>query len=304
VILVCGNAGDRVTRFLCQRLDVLGAKNELLDLARYPVKHQVTQYRGRHGSGVISWPECTLPTSELTGVFVRELSNWNDDPGARFDPALSAALHAEKTLGLASFWAELDCVIVNPFAGNWSNQSKPYQTLIAARTGLFEIPRTLITNDRQEITRFYEQMAGQVIHKSSSGRSIGTRLVTSNDLADLIPTRDTPVQLQERVSGVDIRVHVVREQIFATKIRCDAVDYRWARTEQMQLEAWELPSNVASECIRLTKQLGLLFCGIDLRENPEGKYYFFEANPAPDFAFYEVRTGQEISVALRDVLSA
>jgi glutathione synthase/RimK-type ligase-like ATP-grasp enzyme len=119
----------------------------------------------------------------------------------------------------------------------------------------------------------------------------------------LLATRDTPVQLQERIAGTDIRVHVVREQIFATAIRCQAIDYRRPGNEEIRLEAIELPTSIAAECMRITEQFGLVFSGVDLRETVEGRYYCFEVNPAPDFAFYEERTGQQISLALRDVLS-
>jgi hypothetical protein len=303
MILVCGDEGDRVTRFFCKRLDALRAKYKLLNLSCYPRAHQLTQYRGDSCSGSISWPGGFVQTSDLTGVFVRDLNRWDLHPETQSDPDVSLALHAEKALGLEGFWAELDCVVVNRFASNWSNQSKPYQTLIV-RGGLFEIPKTLITNDSGVARRFHEQMRRQVIYKSASGRSLGTKLVDQEILTNLLSTRDAPIQVQERVPGVDVRVHVVRDQIFATRIRSEVIDYRLDNGEQTQLDPWDLPATVASECIRTTKQFGLLFCGIDLRETPDGKYYFLEANPAPDFAFYEERTGQEISIALCDVLSA
>ena len=302
MILVCGSAEDRVTGFFCKRLDALGSKYQLVDLSCYPTGYRLSQRRGGLSLGSISSPSGSIRTPELTGVFVRDLSRWDDWPDARLDPDLSVALHAERTLGLESFWAELDCVVVNPFTSNWSNQSKPYQTLIIGN-GLFEIPKTLITNDARAARRFHEQMRGRIIYKSSSGRSFGTRAVDSEALSRLLLTRDTPVQLQARVPGVDIRVHVVRDQIFATRIHSEAIDYRWAENEPTRLETCSLPASVRCECIRIAEQFGLLFSGIDLRETSRGRYYCFEVNPAPDFAFYEERTGQEISAALRDLLS-
>ena len=296
MILVCGSAGDGVTRFFCKRLQIMGAQNRLFDLSRYATAHRITQCRSDRGSGSISWPGDSIRTSELTGAFVRDLSRWSDQKDSASDPALAVALHAEKSLGLESFLAELDCVVVNRVASNWSNHSKPYQTLVI-RDGIFEIPRTLITNNAQDARRFYEETGGQIIHKSSSGHSFGTRLVGLDDLCSLLSTRDTPVQLQERVAGTDIRVHVVREQIFATRIRSQAIDYRRAEHDEIRLEAIELPMSIAAECVRITAQFGLLFSGVDLRETVDGRYYCFEVNPVPDFAFYEERTGQQISVA-------
>jgi D-alanine-D-alanine ligase-like ATP-grasp enzyme len=45
-----------------------------------------------------------------------------------------------------------------------------------------------------------------------------------------------------------------------------------------------------------------MFSGIDLKITPEGEVFCFEVNPSPGFNFYEVGTGQPISVALADLL--
>jgi glutathione synthase/RimK-type ligase-like ATP-grasp enzyme len=304
MILLCGTLEDPVVRFLSGKLESLGARHQLLDLSRYPINHLVTQRSiGDRRFGSISWQSESIRTAELTGVFVRNLSRWNDNLESQSHPELAVALHVERELGLENLFAGLPCLVVNPFRSNWSNQSKPYQTL-SLRGGLFKIPKTLITNDATRLREFYEEMGGQVIHKSASSRSFGTNLVTPDNLTSLLSLGNAPVQLQEKVSGVDIRVHVVRDRVFATRIRSNAVDYRRLENGQIHLEAIELPADISAECVRTTQGFGLLFSGIDLRETPDGRYYCFEVNTAPDFAFYERKTGQEISVALRDLLSS
>jgi len=41
---------------------------------------------------------------------------------------------------------------------------------------------------------------------------------------------------------------------------------------------------------------------VDLRRTPDGRYFCFEANPTPAFAFYEQYTGQRIADKLIDAL--
>jgi glutathione synthase/RimK-type ligase-like ATP-grasp enzyme len=65
-----------------------------------------------------------------------------------------------------------------------------------------------------------------------------------------------------------------------------------------------LDPQVEEACIRLARRLDLLFAGIDLKITPDGEVYCFEVNPSPGFNFYELGTGQPISLALADLLHA
>ena len=303
MILVCGRTADPVILFFCGRLDQMGAGYRFFDLNIYPRGYQVTQYREADKVfGSISGPGWSLATGDLTGVFVRNLEPDNDAAGNAQSPLLRAALQAEKDLGLESIWAGLKCPVVNRFTSGWSNQSKPYQTLRISG-GLLHIPKTLITNSEAEAKRFYEAARGRVIYKSMAARSGGTHRLSLDKVGGLISKGNAPLQLQEEITGVDIRVHVVGNEVFATKIYCQESDYRLVDPRSLRLEATTLPPMVAAECIRITSEFGLLLSGIDLRETSDGRYFFFEVNTVPGFAFYEERTGQAISAALLDVLA-
>jgi glutathione synthase/RimK-type ligase-like ATP-grasp enzyme len=125
--------------------------------------------------------------------------------------------------------------------------------------------------------------------------------LTLSDLCRLDDIRWCPVQFQARVPGVDVRVHVIGEQVFATRVTADATDYRYAGAdggEPARLEATDLADDVAQRCIDLTRSLGLRFSGLDLRVSPEGDVVCFEANPSPAYAYYEGHTGQPIAAAV------
>jgi len=303
MILVCGRMADPVTRFFCTRLDQLRTDYRLLDLSSYPTAYQIAYYRERNKIfGTISGPGWSLLTGDLTGVFVRNLEPDNSAPGNLETRAQRVALDAEKDLGLDSIWVALDCPVANPPTSLWSNHSKPYQTLFI-RGGRLQIPKTLITNDEAEAKRFYEAAKGRVIYKAMGARSRGTRRLSIKNVHGLVSSGNAPLQLQEEVPGVDIRLHVVRDRVFATKVYCRETDYRLADQRSVRLEATTVPTSIAAECIRITNEFGLLLSGIDLRKTPDGRYFFFEVNTVPGFAFYEERTGQHISAALSDILS-
>jgi len=201
-------------------------------------------------------------------------------------------------------WAEMtDVAVVNRPSAMLSNGSKPYQLSLIAAAG-FAVPETLVTNDSGELDRFVERHR-QVIYKSVSGmRSKVTRLSPATLLERKQDLAHCPTQFQEHIAGVDYRVHVVGEEIFACEIRADSDDYRFpdgGRTPE--ISPVHLPEDVADRCRRVTAELGLLVSGIDLRRTVEQQWYCFEVNPSPAFTFYEQYTDQPLAAAIARLLA-
>ncbi|HXL17796.1 MAG TPA: hypothetical protein VN961_09775 [Streptosporangiaceae bacterium] len=184
-----------------------------------------------------------------------------------------------------------------------SNNSKPYQALLLGRVGL-KVPTTLVTSDPAD-ARAFQAEHGEVIYKSASGiRSIVRRLGPAQ-LARLALLRNGPAQFQAFVPGRNVRVHTVGDAVFATRIETDAVDYRYAHLDNLDvvMTPVTLPTAVRTSCLRAARELDLLFTGIDLKETPDGEYICFEINPCPGFSYYERHTGQPISTALANLLN-
>jgi len=206
----------------------------------------------------------------------------------------------------ASLWEladSLPVLVVNRRRAAHSNMSKPYQQRMIAQYG-FRVPKTLVTMVPDEARAFYDLCHGRVIYKSiGADRSI-VKPLTPSDFPRLEQARHCPVQLQEMVPGVDLRVHTVGNRTFATEVWSDSADYRYAYQEQKQrtLRAVELRPELEARCLALAKGLGVSVSGIDLRRTPEGHYYCFEVNTSPGFTFYENHTGQRIGDAIADLL--
>ncbi len=304
MILVCGGLADSVTELVCARLADCGYSYRLLDLASYPAGFQIKwHWQGAGPAGYLTGPDWKLDLDELTGVFIRYLGPEGRLPPPDIAPGDVPAMYAEYDTGLMVLLEDLPCVVVNRLGGGVSNNSKAYQALLVRQCGLLT-PPTLVTNDPEAARRFYEECQGEVIYKSLSGiRSIVRRL-KPEQLDRLSLLRHGPAQFQSFIPGVNVRVHTVGDQLFATRVYSEAVDYRYAGREggQVEMEPTTLPPAVAESCLRLARRLDLLMTGIDLKETPAGDYYCFEVNPSPGFLYYEKYSGQPISTALADLL--
>jgi glutathione synthase/RimK-type ligase-like ATP-grasp enzyme len=192
--------------------------------------------------------------------------------------------------------------VVNRVAGGISNNSKPYQALLLRRAGL-RVPPTLVTNDA-EAARAFVSAHGAVIYKSLSGiRSIVRRLEPA-DLSRLDLLRHGPAQFQAYVPGDNVRVHTVGDRVFAVRVHSEAVDYRYAHRDglDMEMERSSLPRTIQDACVAVARDLDLPLAGIDLKQTPDGEWYCFEVNPCPGFLYYERHSGLPISAALADLL--
>jgi hypothetical protein len=245
--------------------------------------------------GRISTPSLRLDLRDLTAVFARPSSS-AALPWVRTGAERRMAADVDAVLAV---WAELtSALVVNRPSAGASNGSKPFQLALLRSCG-FDVPDTVVTTCPEEARAFRARHGSVAVKSVSAWRS---RVRRRSDDQGLDRVRACPVQLQEWVTGLDVRVHVVGDEVFA----CDVVaegsdDYRFA---EPTMRARELPPDVAARCRDAARALGLPLAGIDLRLTPEGRWVCFEANPAPAFDFFSRRTGQPIASAVAALLGA
>jgi len=305
VILVCGLLADALIELICARLNDLGYDYLFFDQLRFPGVYDLTWELGPHGlRGTVSSPERTVDISELTGVYARYVNHRGGKEDERFTKHEREIVSAEYQLSLMQLMELLPCTVINRASASISNDSKVYQSFLAEVVGL-RTPRTLVTTDPEQARSFYEACRGRVIYKSlSSVRSVVARLSDGDFEERIQRVANCPTQFQEVVEGVDIRVHTVGSEVFATEIVSDANDYRYAGRDgrSLSMRPVDIPADVADACLRMAGTLGLELSGVDLRRGPDGVYYCFEINPSPGFIFYERVTGQPISEAVAKLL--
>jgi RimK-like ATP-grasp domain len=308
MILICGHVREPVTELVCARLEAERLAYRVLspDATSDPAMQSTLRAQwsdGELGKFHFAGPDWRLDADELTGVYFRPVQAPNTSL-AGLSAEAAQIIQAQRMAVLSAVLDVLPCPVVNPVLASMSNNSKPHQAMLIRASG-FSVPATLVTNDPSAALAFAAEHDDDVIYKSVSGvRSIVRRFDARQ--AERLPLlRHGPAQFQQRIKGNDVRVHVVADQVFATRIETSSIDYRYAATDgqSIVMRPTELPGEIAQRCIELTKQLGLLLAGIDLMETAEGEYFCFEANPSPGFLFFERATEQPISTALAYLLA-
>jgi glutathione synthase/RimK-type ligase-like ATP-grasp enzyme len=303
MILILGTIADREAAYICAGLLSRGEDFLVVDSRHYPGKFELSWEISPGGmTGCLRYGSREIPLPDVRSVYVRQLIIDDADPREAQD-AGRLRMQRELASWLVAFANTLPALVVSRPSAFTSNFSKPYQQQLIRRHG-FKVPKTLVTTFPEDAARFYAECRGQVIYKSvSDQRSIVSRL-SSADLERLDRVRHCPTQFQEYIPGVEIRVHNVGSELFATEILTDATDYRYHLKDGnvRTMRPAELPPEVAAACVRVCRELGIIVAGVDLRRTPDGEYYCLEVNPSPGFTFYQNQTGQRIGDAVVDLL--
>jgi hypothetical protein len=196
--------------------------------------------------------------------------------------------------------------VVNGVEAERTANHKPVQLSAAVQVGL-RIPRTLMSNDADEIRDFHRTLPA-CIYKAFTApklRMAETRRLTTEDLKDLDELRHAPIIVQEMIEKRrDVRVNIFGSSVFAAEVTTHrpeaSLDWRLDLTASWSEHA--LPPDVGARLVELLRTLGLHYGCVDLRQTPDGEYVFFEVNPSGQFLFAEVDTGQPLVRAMAQLL--
>lgn len=209
---------------------------------------------------------------------------------------------------------------VNPHSNVRLAEYKPYQLQLAQAIG-FEIPPTLITNDPNEVQKFYCQTGKNMIYKSVSqylrrgnpqagirNQGIYTNRVQEKDLERLKAVTHAPCLFQEYIAKkVELRITVVGRKIFAAEIHSQQSqrskdDWRRYDIANTPYLKHRLPEAIKTKCQQLVRELGLVFGCIDMIVTPDNRYVFLEINPNGQWGWVEELTQLPICANLAEML--
>lgn len=261
---------------------------------------------GRCPGGTFGWtcPEPGAPSDlVLSAVHSAYVRPYDDSQLPELTERLASPSYDEQVRRFHESmltWLEVtSALVVTRSSAQASNTSKPFQQRLLRQVG-FATPATLVTTD-PAAARAFVRRHGEVVYKSvSSVRSVVSRL-GPDELGRLDDVAGCPTMLQAYVPGIDHRVHVVGDRVFACVVGSAADDYRYDTTASRSAVA--LAAEVSERCVAAARHLALPFAGIDLRLTPDGRWVCFEANPSPGFPYYEQDGRTDIADAVADLLA-
>ena len=317
-ILIVTDTGDETANTVVSALRGMGTRWARFNRAEFPERSLAVFDPCRPERGyLVDEDGDRIPLGEVKATWI-----WHPDPFI-LQPGLS--LGQARFVGSAcrytcqSFldFLEETSFMVNPIAMEHRANDKGLQLRIARRLGL-NVPETLITNSPEQAKAFCAQFQEVVfkvinppqIHDGAKLSSIGTSLLTREDLAALDGVRHCPGIFQNRVpKRFDLRVTIVGEQVFPVAIHSQEepsaeVDFRqaWRQGIRLRHEVRDLPCRVRAQCLALARALGLVYCAMDLVVRPDGEFVFLETNPSGQFGWIERVTGLPIARALAKLL--
>ncbi|MBD6615597.1 MvdC family ATP-grasp ribosomal peptide maturase [Komarekiella sp. 'clone 1'] len=317
VVLLITHSGDYFTiDRVADALSKRGAQPFRFDTDQFPIAIQLQAHLDNSGSyHRLKYGDVSISTEQVQAVWMRRI--WQPQLGKELAPQFQQACIRESLTTLDGFWDSLrGAMWVDDLQRINAAENKLRQLRVAREVGLV-IPRTLVTNDPEEVREFFfevkEKMIAKLLTPLSSGMKgstffLYTRLVKEEDLLDAQTLRYCPMVFQEQIpKKLELRAVFVNGKLFvgaldASRYAAFTQDWRRAKSEDCVWQTHELPTDVVDCLNAFMARFGLVFGALDLIQTPSGEYVFLEVNPTGEWGMLERDLGYPISEAIANTL--
>jgi glutathione synthase/RimK-type ligase-like ATP-grasp enzyme len=292
-----------------------------LHLSEFPSRLGIS-YRGDNAAdGRLAFRDADILLDDIDAVWYRRTESPGLPPTIRGEDRRFA--RAECQSFLRGLWtATADCNWVSHPDALRNAGDKAEQLSRARRYGL-HIPRTLFSNNAEDVRDFCDELggAGNVVYKphnsmmfsSKRGMEVVYTVTLDAELcARLGEVRYCPGIFQEKLTKqYDVRVTIFGDRVFAVAIhsqedeetKTDWRAYTWGGRNFPEHEIVELQKETRDCCVALVHSYDLQFGAIDLVRTRDGRDVFLELNPNGQWAWMEAETGLPMAEALVALLS-
>lgn len=184
--------------------------------------------------------------------------------------------------------------------------------LIKASEVGMDIPNTLVSGDREEIIKFFQECNENIITKSLyaiipsyNGNKEGFVLKSYTEPVEdieMLPEHCFPTFFQQNIEkAYEVRVFFLDGKCYSAAILSQAknsphVDYRREdRKNPSRIVPYNLNSKTKSQIRKLMKVVGLNTGSLDFIIGQDGKTYFLEVNPVGQYGFINAACNYKIS---------
>ncbi|ERR671914_490128 len=301
---------DPIVRSLAER-DINTVR---IDFSYFPETLSFTTSDFNGGRRMLRLRDREVDLDEVTGVWYRRPTTFefNDKMGeAEQEFARNEALN-----GIGGILRATDCLWINRPDVDAVAELKPYQMALAKKHGM-RVPKTLLTNDPQEVEDLLANASGPIVYKALSGGVIThpggypTGLLTSvvgEEIKEhLDRVRHTICMFQEYIEkAYEVRLTVIGNTFFPVIIQSqddDATTVDWrARNHLPYGDYRPLPDQVVKQVQALLTDLDMVYAALDFIVTPDGEHIFLEANPNGQFMWMQHALGLPMANCIADLL--
>ena len=307
MILLCGIRSEPPLALVAAELDRLGAEARWFDQRRALEMSLGFEVAGGGITGELADRDGRLPLDEVRAVYLRVMDDRLLPEVEHLPPEAPERARVRALHDKLAAWIEITpALVVNRARAQASNAAKPYQLQLIAAAG-FAVPDTLITSDPEAVIEFRARH-GRLVYKSMSGIRSIVDVLTDLDVARLDRIRWCPVQFQAWVDGIDLRVHTVGDEVFATRVTNWATDYRYPAASGAPNPARrgvpDRRATLASVAFAWQPRSGSSSAASTCASRPMVKRSVSRSTRAPPFSYYEQAAGVPIAAALARRLAA
>lgn len=318
-VLILTQEFDPTVDSVITTLSERGTEVVRVDLSYFPRRLTFTTSDfGDGGRRILRHRDRELDLDRLSAVWYRRPTGFDFGPDMPEPEKLFARKEAMQAIG--GILRATDCLWVNRPDIDAIGELKPYQLELAKRLG-FRVPRTLLTNDPQEVAGLLERADAQIVYKSQIGGVIHypgafpggllTAVVGDELKENLDRVGHTMCMFQEYIDkAYEVRLTVIGNTYFPVTINSQEmdstrVDWRGEAGEVAVLPYGEyhpLPEEVVKRTQALLAELNAVYAAVDFIVTPEGEHVFLEVNPAGQFMWMEHDLGLPLGERMADLL--
>jgi hypothetical protein len=181
--------------------------------------------------------------------------------------------------------------LIGQIRDHYHNSSKAYQGITSIKNASKSTQNQIVKYPRSfflkgDISLLHKKFSGSLVVKSCS--NIRSKVVSEEIFKqwDMQNIHHLPTFFQERIDGLDIRVHVCGNTIWSLLVENkNCIDYRYATKGTVRYRHVELSNELNTFAKAVAKYESNQFIGIDLLQR-DNNYYCLESNPGPGWSTF------------------
>ncbi|MGB0525668.1 MAG: MvdD family ATP-grasp ribosomal peptide maturase [Flammeovirgaceae bacterium] len=317
ILIITWSEDNNSVELVSSAIQAKGGTVYRFDTDLYPVETMMSaEYVAGKRSLKLKSSTFEIDLNTIDAVWYRRLRVGKNIPKDLEEQLYKASVE-ESRRTYAGMLGSLGKFSIDPYQKIRYTENKQLQLQLAAEVGL-EIPKTLFTNDAEEVLAFYKKVNAPLITKMQHAFAVYegdeenvvfTNELTEEHLENLEGLELCPMTFQEKIEKqVELRITIVGNQVFTAAIDSNASELAktdWRRQGNEMINDWqkyELPESIQAKILQLMDRLALNYGAADVIVTPDNRYVFLEVNPSGEFFWLDKLFDGQISVALADVL--